>query len=353
MLRLPRNAQIWFPAYLQSRLSSLSRPAPARLWVTITDHYEPLWRGADESLARDRVARWVRAWPEIARRHHDQRGHPPKYCFFYPEDEYRPFLLDPLAGLTEAGVADVEIHIHHDDGPRGAVGRQHFLERMEGFIETLTSRHGLLHRRDGRMQFGFIHGNWALDNSRPDGRWCGINDEISLLARLGCYADFTLPSAPHPTQARMVNVIYWAVDDPARPKSYDRGIPLRPGCGREGDLLLIPGPFGLRWAERFLPRLEGGELAHYDPPSRYRVVRWMALAPRLGSDCFLKLYTHGAQEKNRQMLLEGGLDELFAGLGAVCRERNCQLYFVSAWQMYLAVEAIRAGGDPVAAVQKG
>ena len=32
--------------------------------------------------------------------------------------------------------------------------------------------------------------------SLPDGRWCGLNNELILLRDLGCYADFTLPSAP-------------------------------------------------------------------------------------------------------------------------------------------------------------
>ena len=47
-----------------------------------------------------------------------------------------------------------------------------------------------------------------------DGRWCGLNNEIGLLCRLGCYADFTFPSAPSETQPAMVNAIYYSRDDP-------------------------------------------------------------------------------------------------------------------------------------------
>ena len=54
---------------------------------------------------------------------------------------------------------------------------------------------------NGRVVFGFIHGNWALDNSRPDGKYCGLNNEITLLRDLGCYADFTMPSGASPTRA--------------------------------------------------------------------------------------------------------------------------------------------------------
>ena len=44
--------------------------------------------------------------------------------------------------------------------------------------------------------YAFIHGNWSLCNSRPDGRYCGVNNELDVLRETGCYADFTLPSAP-------------------------------------------------------------------------------------------------------------------------------------------------------------
>src|SRR5258707_498316 len=74
--------------------------------------------------------------------------------------------------------------------------------------------------------YAFIHGNWALDNSRPDGRWCGINNELDVLRETGCFADFTLPSAPSPCQTSTINRIYYAVDDPKRPKSHDTGFPI-------------------------------------------------------------------------------------------------------------------------------
>jgi hypothetical protein len=210
---------------------------------------------------------------------------------------------------------------------------------MNGFIETLVNRHGLLRRHNGKIVFGFIHGNWALDNSRPDGRWCGLNNEITLLRDLGCYADFTMPSSNSPTQARIVNTIYWATDDPVRPRSYDQGIPVRPGAFGSGDLLMIPGPLGLRFAERLVPRMENGEIAHQDLPTVYRIRRWLALAPRIGRNIFIKLYTHGAQERNsKALLLEGGLERLFALLPEECRRSGHELRYVTTWEMRQAVE---------------
>src|SRR5437588_2614410 len=196
-------------------------------------------------------------------------------------------------------MAEVEVHIHHEHD-----NRQAFIYRMSSFCQTLHTQHDLLRMQDGKLHFGFIHGNWALDNSRPDGKWCGLNDEITILKELGCYADFTLPSAPSATQVSMVNQIYWATDDPTKPKSHDKGVPVRPGMSATGDLLLITGPLGLRWRERLVPRLESAEIAANDPVTRERVRRWFTLAPMVGDDLFIKLHTHGTQEKNSKLLLE-------------------------------------------------
>ncbi len=338
-MRLPRHAELWLPGYVRSAFSRLGPAPPSTVWVAITDHWEPYWGKPSDETARERVAVWARHWPAVAARHKDSEGGAPQYTFFYPQEEYRPEFLDTLAGMARQGIGDVDIHIHHD-----GEGRQNFVDRMTGFIEALTSRHGLLRRHDGRPVFGFIHGNWALDNSRPDGRWCGLNDEITLLRDLGCYADFTMPSAASPTQSRTVNTIYWATDDPARPRSYDRGVAVRPGAPGSGDLLMIPGPLGLRWVERLVPRMEAGELASYDLPTEYRVRRWLDLSPRIGPNIFVKLFAHGAQERHAQTLLvEGGFDRMFELLDVECRRRGHRLRYVSAWQMRCAVAA--ASGD--------
>lgn len=342
-MRLPREAQIWLPGYIANRCRNLFAPTtPARVWLAITDHYEPLWRTEDFSVAKERVASWRQRWPQIAERHRDAAGRRPVYCFFYPQEQYQPFLLDPLAEMTAAGIADVEIHLHHD-----GESEQQFIEQMNRFKEILHSRHGLLRRIDGKIGFAFIHGNWALDNSSADGRWCGLNNEITLLRDLGCFADFTMPAGATSSQARLLNTVYWAVDDPEQPKSYDTGIPLTPGSSGSGDLLMIPGPFGLRWRERIVPRMEIGELSMHDPPTPYRAARWLDLAPRIGQDVFLKLFTHGAQEANIAGLLTTHLDDVFQMVGAECRRRGWSLYFASAWDMRQAVEAAWRRRDPV------
>jgi hypothetical protein len=345
-----RHSQLWGPAYVQQRIrrtiAQYTAPPIKSIWVCLADHFEPMWQGADFTAAASRVASWRSAWPEIAGRcTPDSAGNSPRYTFFFPEEEYHPALVEPLGEMVRQGVADVEVHIHHD-----GEGRQNFIDRISWFCEKLRREHGLLRQLDGKPSFGFIHGNWALDNSRPDGRWCGLNDEILMLRELGCYADFTMPSGDSPTQARMINRIYWCSDDPSRPKSYDRGVPVTVGGGIEGDLLMIPGPIGMRWRDRLLPRLETGELSGGDVATAYRAKRWVELAPRIGADIFVKLYTHGAQERNSSVLLHDGLESAFRLIAAEAHRRNCNVYFVSAWQMNLAVHALRLKRDPVAAV---
>jgi hypothetical protein len=312
----------------------------------IADHFEPMRASVDEAIARKRIAPWLQKWPDIAGRHCDSEGNPPCYTFFYPEEEYRPHLLESLAKFREANIADVEIHLHHD-----REGEQNFIDRISRFKETLFERHGLLRKDAGKIVFGFIHGDWALDNSLPGGHCCGLNNEITLLRDLGCYADFTLPSAPSPSQTRMINTIYWAIDDPSRPKSHDTGVPVRVGANSSGDLLMIPGPLALNWRSRkfgLLPRLETGELAASNPITQGRVRLWLNYSPRIGDDLFIKLFAHGAREDNARQLLERDLDLTFQLLRHECARYRSSLRFATAWKIRSAVVSAYSIQRPVA-----
>jgi hypothetical protein len=150
-----------------------------------------------------------------------------------------------------------------------------------------------------------------------------------------------------------VNTIYYCNGDADRPKSYDHGVPVTPGGGVEGDLLMISGPLGMRWRDRLLPRLETGELRYGNVATPYRVRRWVELAPRIGTDSFIKLFTHGAQERNSSALLHGVLESAFNLLVEEAARRGCTIHFVSAWQMYLAIGAIGQRRDPFVAAHTG
>ena len=344
-MNLPRHAEIWLLPYMKSRMRNLARSTkPKRAWVAVTDHYEPLGKVASIGVAFDRVGQWRDRWPRFAEdAPRDAAGQRPQYSFFYPQEEYRRDLLDAIAEIVRLGVSDVEVHLHHENEQPDS-----FIRKVTEYCRRLTDDHGLLRQQDGRTVFGFIHGNWALDNSRPDGKWCGLNGEIALLRDLGCYADFTMPSLPSQTQGRVVNQIYWCTNNPDnRPKSFDRGIEAAVGGGRRGDLLMITGPVGLRFDGRLRPRLETGEVAGYDMPTPARVRRWFDLAPSIGDDLFLKLYTHGGQERNLEPLLKDGLGNLFHLLAEEAHRRGIEIHWATAWQMYQAADALIHGRKPV------
>jgi hypothetical protein len=346
-MNLPRHAELWLTPYLKYRLRRAVRPAkPKRAWVVVADHFEPLGRSRSVGEALRKVAAWRERWPRIAEdAPRDATGQRPQYTFFYPQEEYQNELLEGIAEIVRLGIGDIEVHLHHDNEQR-----ESFIRKVTEYCHRLTGDHGLLRQQDGRTVFGFIHGNWALDNSRPDGKWCGLEGEIALLRDLGCYADFTMPSLPSATQGRVVNQIYWCTNNPDnRPRSFDRGIEASVGGGRQGDLLMITGPVGLRFSERLLPRLETGEIAGYDLPTPARVRRWFDLAPTIDGDLFLKLYTHGADDRNMGPLLDHGLANLHSWIAAEAERRSIEIHWATAWQIYQAADALICGRKSVSA----
>lgn len=79
-----------------------------------------------------------------------------------------------------------------------------------------------------------------MDNSRNN-HYCGVNDEVRILSKTGCYADFTFPCFNKATPSQ-INSIYYAKDDIYKPKSHDTGIEVTRGRPKQGDLMIIQGP---------------------------------------------------------------------------------------------------------------
>jgi len=239
------------------------------------------------------------------------------------------------------------VHLHHDndtaDGLRG---------KLESFKQVLAERHGLLsrHHRTGQLAYGFIHGNWALDNSRPDGRMCGVNNELDVLRETGCYADFTMPSCPDPAQTRKINSIYYAIDDPRRPKSHNTGIDAGHGPPPRNALLLIQGPLLLDWNRRklgVLPRLENGCIQSTQAPTMERLNLWLRARVQMPSRpdwYFVKLYMHGAKEEDRRVILGQPLVRFHSDLARRAAIDPCfHFHYVTAREMYNLVRAAEAG----------
>lgn len=329
-----KNVHIWLPAYLR-HWPSPHFTEPTHLFFCFCDHYEPLWGKPSHDVALRRVQHWLESYPRMADRFRDADGRPPQHTWFFPAEEYAPEYLEPLAQLCRHGYGEVEIHLHH---------RNDTAENLKSQISNFKSQlagHGFL----SQGRYGFIHGNWALDNSRRDGDWCGVNNELQILRETGCYADFTLPSAPSECQTRKINSIYYATDDPLRPKSHDTGNDVHVGGTPTGDLMIIQGPLALDWNRRkwgLLPRIESANIAGHHPPTPSRVALWIKQRISVMGKpdwIFIKVHTHGCQEANFPVVFDGRLHE------ALQRYNDGQkfiLHYVTARETYNLIKAAEA-----------
>jgi hypothetical protein len=348
-----RNTHLWLPAYVRHQGAALfgrgEKPSHScHILFSICDHFEPFWNNVDRATAYRRVSSWIENYPDVARRHRDCLGIPPRHTFFYPIEEYEPDLMGQLEALCHKGFGEVEIHLHHDND-----NSENLASTLDSYKRVLYKDHGLLSTAGASpdiIRYGFIHGDWALDNSRPDGLCCGVNNEITVLQQTGCYADFTMPSAPSDTQTRTINSIYYATDDPERPKSHDCGIPAKAGVSANGGLLCIQGPLALNFRSRklcLLPRIENGALSADNSVTTDRIWRWVKQSVHVKERpdiIFVKVYTHGAQDDVMEFFFrQGQLDRLFSLLESFCEDEELyKLYYVTPRQMYNVVKGLEA-----------
>ena len=341
----------WLKDRARKRLARLQDGAGAggtkHLLFALCDHYEPLHGNASMETGLARVNAWKDVYPTFAR-FRDGNGRAPRHSFFFPGEQYDPRFIEPLGDLCAAGLGEVEVHLHHDGDTRATLEAS-----LQKTLEDL-GRHGVIARRNGRPAWAFIHGNWCLANARRDGRWCGVDDEIPLLYDLGCYADFTFPSAPDQSQPGIVNSIYYPKGDASRRRAYEHAERVRVGSPKQDRLLLIEGPIALarRPGKRSF-RIESSALDHTDPPTAARLKTWVDQA--VGIDgrpewVFVKVHTHGAPERNAKVLLGDDTARFHDALQAYNDGERWKLHYVSAREMYNVARAAMDGhgGDPSA-----
>jgi hypothetical protein len=344
-----RGLDRWLVPYV---LQTPKRRLPAggqdvHLILCFADHFEPKSDRATPERAKRRLEHWVREYPRQFASFRDSDGRYPRHTFFYPIEEYEAAHVDVISGLCRAGFGEVEMHLHHDNDNASQLRRQ-----LLDFKNLLAIRHGLLARnaQTGELAYGFIHGNWALCNSRPDHRLCGVNEELDVLRETGCYADFTMPSAPHPTQTRKINSLYYAVNRPGVARSHDDGVDVGAGPPPAGGTLLIQGPLVFDWRQRKLgvvPRLENGCVQNSQPASLGRVASWLRARVQVPSRpdwFFVKLHSHGAEESSHQALLGEPMVKFHRDLAEEARRSpRFHFHYVTARELYNLVKAAEAG----------
>jgi hypothetical protein len=321
--------------------------AAQHVFICVADHFEPMWANASARLQRERVKRWCDFYPKLAAEFEDSRGHGSTHSFFYPAEQYDPELVEMLAELCRAGFGEIDVQVHHEND-----SAQNFRDTLLTFTDVLNHRHGVLRKRDdGTIAYGFVHGNWALDNSHPRGDWCGVNNEINILHETGCYADFTLPAAPDPCQISTINSIYYAVDDPDAPKSHDTGTPATLGRIPPHDgLLMIQGPLAFDWKNKklgLLPAIENGDLQGTRGATfeRFKIWHHAGIGVVGRPDWrFVKVHTHGCDEANTEILLGETMREFYQSLQKHAEAvPEFKYYFVTAFEMAMLVHQAEDG----------
>jgi hypothetical protein len=345
--RMLKALDLWLPAYL-SRPAKREVTGTTHIILTVCDHFEP-FHNAKKPEAMARVAEWREKFPKLTDTR-DADGLAPKHTFFYPIEQYDPDVIEAIADICRVTGCETEVHLHHDkdteQGVRNALeqGKKDFL------------RHNLLSTdSSGMTRYAFIHGNWALDHSHPEGKGCGVPNELSILKETGCYADLTLPSAPNRTQTHIINSLYYSSENGA-PKSHDSGVLARVGTPPSGDLLLIQGPLGLNWRWRkfgVIPRIENADLTAANPPTVSRLRLWLDLQIHVQGRpewVFIKLHTHGAPSPNREMLLGKPMQDFHAQLGSFVKSSSGKyaLHYATAREMANILHAAEDGhtGNP-------
>jgi hypothetical protein len=345
-----KNLHTWLPDYARHLLRRARTPrvtGTRHLLFALCDHYEPLWGKAADDVGHARVDAWAKRYPALGR-YRDSTGRPPRHGWFFPGEDYRAGFLDQLAGLVRGGFGEVEYHLHHDGDTAATLA-----PLIRGHLD-LFAQHGHLSRggdAPGGYRWAFIHGNWCLANGRPDGKWCGVNDEVARLHELGCYVDLTFPAAPDPSQPDQVNQLYWPTGDLTRRRAYDHGERARVGRAYDDRLLMITGPLALARKGRGI-RIENGGLTGQDPPTPARVDSWVAQGIHVEGRpewVFVKVYTHGAIEKTAASLLGDGAAALHDTLTRRYNDgARWKLHYVTAREMYNVARAAMDDrqGDP-------
>jgi hypothetical protein len=334
---------------LWQQLTRRPKNVPTHVILAVANHFEP---GVVERPQQRQLLDW---WCSEYRRKlaslTDVDGQPFRHTFFYPAEQYDPEVIQPLVSHCRQGWGEIEIHLHHGiDRPDTSENTRRILST---FRDALAA-HGCLSRWDGNgsPRYAFVHGNWALANARADSKFCGVDDEMQILSETGCYADFSLPSAPSPAQISKINALYECGLALHTRAPHRRGRDLQRGRPPSNFPLIIQGPLSLRFSGLALPRIENSELSGLNPPTLDRFRLWMRAAITVKGRAdwvFIKLHCHGLDLRDESAMFGSAIQSFLHDLMALAR--NTEMYrphFVTTREMTNIVLAACDGhqGNP-------
>ena len=327
---------------LLSRKAVHTGKGPTHVMFLFVDHFELAGK-------TPRLSEWMQKYPYLVSKHRDSDGKPPQHTWFYALDLLREDELQQLQYLVDAGLGEMELHWHHShDTPDSYMYKlQKGLEVFQkyGFMKPVAN--------DKFACFGFIHGNWSLNNARGKA-YCGVDSEIELLKAAGCYGDFTYPALHSKAQPNLINSIYYADFTPGT-AGYFNGRKSQVGViEAQNEFLMVGGPLTINWRDwRFAwhPMIENAEIgksgSHGDP---VRIDSWVQQRIQVQGKpewIFVKAFCHGGQD--HQHVLGAATDYMFTYLEAAYNDGvNCKLHYVTAREAYNIIKAAEEGkeGDP-------
>jgi len=359
LLRYP----FWRASEVARRLNS--QDGMAHLILVVANHFEPGYNEEpndsggfgiilDWDTQQKRLDNWCKQARAIGEAVRDHDGTPFRHTNFYPAEQYHRGLLTQLSDLQAEGLGEVEIHLHH--GVEKPDTAENFRHVLEDFRDVIAAEHRCLSRgpENDQPRYAFVHGNWALANSAND-RWCGVDSEMKILADTGCYADLTLPSAPHVTQVSRINDIYTCGNDLSKRAPHRSGPSVRVGDRKPQLPILLTGPLVFDWSVRkfgIVPRLDNSALTAKLPlgPERLERLAGAHIAVDGRPDwIFIKMYCHGFFDEDQPAVIgetmRRGLEE---ALELAERTGRFKLHFATAREAFNMTMAAIEGhsGEP-------
>jgi hypothetical protein len=318
---------------------------PVHLIFALADHFEPAIDPEDgqkrvpRSEQERRLESWMREYPKIADHGRDHDGRPFVHTYFYPAEQYDQGLLEMLAEHCHAGWGEVEVHLHHGiPHPDTAENTRRVLSE---FRDRLAFRHRCLAFREGsaRPSYAFVHGNFALANS-ANGRFCGVDSEMQILAETGCYADLTMPSGFwDPAQTEKINSVYECALPLDQAAPHRRGHDLAAGRAPRTFPLIVQGPLVTDLQRTFRtarPAFDNGAITGSKPATMHRLALWKQAQIRvLGRPdwLFIKLHCHSMDPTQKDAVIGDSFRNFLAALVGGAADRKETLHFVAAREM--------------------
>ena len=173
-----------------------------------------------------------------------------------------------------------------------------------------------------------------------------MNNELQILKKTGCYADFTFPSI-NEANPRQINCIYYEIDDPDKPKSHNTGRRVKKDGAETGDLMMIQGPLHpFLFSEKISSLRYVNDAIDGDPiVTGKRIDAWIKTGIHVEGKrnwVFVKNHTHGIMRSDAA--LGKDVERIFSHLETRYNDgKEYILHYVTAREAYNIIKAVESG----------